>query len=33
MQGTPAIYDLNGRRLGTLQKGLNIVDGVKVIVK
>jgi hypothetical protein len=32
-QGAPAIYDLNGRRHSTLQKGLNIVGGVKVIVK
>jgi hypothetical protein len=32
-QGTSAIYDINGRRLSTLQKGLNIVGGVKVIVK
>jgi hypothetical protein len=29
----PAIYDLNGRRLKTLQKGVNIVNGVKVYVK
>jgi hypothetical protein len=32
-QSAPAIYDLKGRRLSTLQKGLNIVGGVKVIVK
>jgi hypothetical protein len=32
-QGTPVIHDLNGRQLNTLQKGLNIVNGVKVIVK
>jgi hypothetical protein len=29
----PVIYDLNGRRLQTLQKGINIVNGVKVYVK
>lgn len=28
-----AIYDLNGRQLEKLQKGVNIVNGVKVIVK
>lgn len=27
------IYDLNGRRLNDLRKGINIVNGVKVIVK
>jgi hypothetical protein len=32
-QVAPAIYDLNGRRRSTLQKGLNIVGGVKVFVK
>lgn len=32
-QGMPVIHDLNGRQLNTLQKGLNIVNGVKVIVK
>jgi hypothetical protein len=32
-QGAPAIYDLNGRRISALQKGLNIVDGAKVFVK
>jgi hypothetical protein len=32
-QGAPAIYDLNGRRRSTLQKGLNIVGGGKVFVK
>lgn len=32
-QGAPAIYDTNGRRRSTLQKGLNIVGGVKVMVK
>lgn len=30
---TPKIYDLNGHSLNTLQKGINIVNGVKVIVK
>jgi hypothetical protein len=29
----PVIYDLNGRRRSTLQKGVNIVNGVKVYVK
>ena len=28
-----AIYDLQGRRLNSLQKGLNIVNGKKIIVK
>lgn len=32
-QGSPVIYGLDGRRLSTLQKGLNIVGGVKVLVK
>jgi hypothetical protein len=32
-QATPAIYDLNGRRLSSLQNDLNIVGGVKVFVK
>ena len=27
------IYDLNGRKLNDLRKGINIVNGVKVIVK
>lgn len=29
----PVIYDLNGRRLPSLQKGINIVNGHKVLVK
>ena len=29
----PAIYDLSGKRLNRLQKGVNIVNGHKVIVK
>jgi hypothetical protein len=28
-----AIYNLQGQRLSSLQKGLNIVDGRKVFVK
>ena len=31
--GTAKIYDINGRQLQKLQKGLNIVNGVKVLVK
>ncbi len=31
--GEAAIYDLSGRRLSKLQKGVNIVNGKKVIVK
>lgn len=31
--GKAEIYDLNGRRLNKLQKGINIVNGVKIIVK
>lgn len=31
--GKAEIYDLNGRRLDTLQKGINIVGGKKIIVK
>jgi hypothetical protein len=31
--GKAEIYDLNGRKLNKLRKGINIVDGVKVIVK
>ena len=27
------IYNLNGQRIGNLQKGLNIVDGKKVFVR
>lgn len=33
MNGTAKIYDLNGRQLKSLQKGVNIVNGAKVIVK
>ena len=29
----PEIYDLSGRRLNSLQKGVNIVNGRKVIVR
>jgi hypothetical protein len=32
-QDSPIIYDINGLRLSALQKGLNIVGGVKMIVK
>jgi hypothetical protein len=32
-EGKAEIYDLNGRKLNKLQKGINIVNGVKVIVK
>ncbi len=32
-QGVGAIYNLNGQRVNELQKGLNIVDGKKVLVK
>lgn len=31
--GKPEIYDLNGRKLNKLQKGMNIVNGMKVLVK
>ena len=31
--GKAKIYDLNGRELKSLQKGVNIVNGVKVVVK
>lgn len=31
--GNAKIYDLNGRELKSLQKGVNIVNGVKVLVK
>jgi hypothetical protein len=31
--GKAEIYDLNGRKLNKLQKGVNIVNGVKVYVK
>lgn len=31
--GKAEIYDLNGRKLNSLQKGINIVNGVKVLVK
>jgi len=31
--GQMEIYDLNGRRLNNLQKGINIVNGKKVLVK
>lgn len=33
VNGEANIYDLNGRQLNTLQKGINIVNGVKVLVK
>lgn len=33
ISGRARIYDLNGRELKSLQKGVNIVDGVKVWVK
>ena len=33
MNNDAEIYDLNGRRLNDLRKGINIVNGVKVIVK
>jgi hypothetical protein len=32
-EGNAEIYDLNGRKLNKLQKGINIVNGVKVFVK
>ena len=31
--GTADIYDLYGRRLSTLQKGINVVNGKKIFVK
>lgn len=31
--GKAQIYDMNGRKLNKLQKGINIVNGVKVLVK
>jgi hypothetical protein len=31
--GKAEIYDLNGRKLNALRKGINIVNGVKVLVK
>lgn len=33
VNGEAKIYDLSGRQLKTLQKGINIVNGVKVIIK
>ena len=33
MNNNAEIYDLNGRKLNDLRKGINIVNGVKVIVK
>lgn len=33
INGNAKIYDLNGRELKSLQKGVNIVNGVKVFVK
>ncbi len=33
LSGKGEIYDLNGRKLESLQKGMNIVNGVKVLVK
>ena len=33
MNNDAEIYDLNGRRLNDLRKGINIVNGVKVIIK
>ena len=33
LNGTSEIYDLSGRRLPALQKGVNIVNGKKVLVK
>ena len=33
MNNNAEIYDLNGRKLSDLRKGINIVNGVKVIVK
>lgn len=33
LQDNARIYDLNGRELKTLNKGVNIVNGVKVIVR
>jgi hypothetical protein len=29
----PVIYNLSGQRLNSLQKGINIVNGKKVLVK
>ena len=31
--GKPVIYNLSGQRLNSLQKGINIVNGKKVLVK
>ena len=33
MNGKAEIYDLNGRKLRKLEKGINIVNGKKVIIK
>lgn len=33
VNGDAKIYDINGRQLNSLQKGINIVNGVKVLVK
>lgn len=33
VNGDAKIYDINGRELNALQKGINIVNGVKVLVK
>ena len=33
MDGNAVIYDINGRRRSDLHKGINIINGIKVIVK
>lgn len=33
MSGNDSVYDMNGRRLPTLHKGINIVNGKKIIIK
>ena len=33
MSGNESVYDMNGRRVATLHKGINIVNGKKIIIK
>ena len=33
MSGNDSVYDMNGRRVSTLRKGINIVNGKKIIIK
>ncbi len=33
VSGNDSVYDMNGRRITTLRKGINIVNGKKIIIK